>query len=115
MYNAYKYEKWNVTVLDFADFVEQKTSTLEDSDLEDKPQPQMKIIFDPYVDSLPHDDAEMMVTWNEIELNKSYWYHGGDFTRCLFILSLQSKDLKNGSFFLNDNFFALPSSEVRFR
>jgi F-box-like len=40
----------NVTVLDFADFVERKTSDLEDSDLEDKPETQMKIIFGPFVD-----------------------------------------------------------------
>jgi hypothetical protein len=35
----------NVTVLDFADFVERKTSNLEDSLLEDKPETQIKIIF----------------------------------------------------------------------
>ena len=46
-----------------------------------------------------HDDAEMMDTWNEIELNKIYLYHGGYFTRCLFIHSLQNQVLKNGPFF----------------
>jgi len=51
----HRHNESNVTVLDFADFVERKTSNLED-----KHQTQMKIIFDPYVDSLPHDDAEMM-------------------------------------------------------
>ena len=54
--------KRNVTVLDFADFVGPKTSDSEDSDSKDKPETQMKIIFDPYVDCLPLDDAEMMDT-----------------------------------------------------
>jgi hypothetical protein len=48
---------WNVTVLNFADFVERKTS-----DLEDKPETQMKIIFYPCVDYLPLDNAEMIGT-----------------------------------------------------
>ena len=60
-------DDWNVMVLDFADFVERKTtnledSDLEDSDLEDKPETEMKIIFDPFVDSYLLDDAEIMDT-----------------------------------------------------
>ena len=54
--------KRNVTVLDFADFVGPKTSDSEDSDSKDKPETQIKIIFGPYVDCLPLDDAEMMNT-----------------------------------------------------
>ena len=58
---------------------EEESESSEDSDLEDKPETRkktkkpktkIKILFDPYVDSLPLDDVEMMDTWNEMELNK---------------------------------------------
>ena len=56
-FKGYDGNHWNVTVLNFADLVEQKTS-----DLEDKPETQMKIIFDPYVDYLPLNNTEVMET-----------------------------------------------------